>query len=116
MGKELQRLKFTPMSEIDAIMKGKDNRKDNSKKKKKDDEEEDDAEDEGGDASKSDYDYLLGMNLWSLTFEKVEEIKKDLRAKEEELKELRKKTIEQFWDADLDALSAQLDELDLQDD
>merc|ERR1719440_634808 len=35
---------------------------------------------------------------------------------EEELKELKKKTLEQFWDADLDALSAVLDELDLQDD
>merc|ERR1712072_244761 len=41
--KELQKLKFTPMSELNAIMKGKDNRKDNKKKK----EEEEDAEAEG---------------------------------------------------------------------
>jgi DNA topoisomerase-2 len=33
--KELQKLKFTPMSELDAIMKGQDKRKDNGKKRKK---------------------------------------------------------------------------------
>lgn len=114
--KELQKLKFTPMSELNAIMKGKDNRKD-GKKKKEDEEEAEDGE-EGGqaDAEKSDYDYLLGMNLWSLTQEKVDELKKQLKIKEEELKELKKKTIEQFWDADIDAFSMMLDELDLQDD
>jgi len=114
--KELTKLKFTPMSELNAIMKGKDNRKD--AKKKKDDEEEAEGEEgakEEGAAEKSDYDYLLGMNLWSLTYEKVEEIRKQLRLKEEELKELKKKTIETFWDEDLNALSAALDELDLQD-
>jgi len=114
--KELMKLKFTPMSELNAIMKGKDNRKHDKKKK---DEEGDDGE-EGGekdeaDADKSDFDYLLGMNLWSLTQEKVDAIKKDLKTKEDELKELRKKTIEQFWDQDLDALSEVLDQLDLQD-
>jgi len=56
------------------------------------------------------------MNLWSLTHEKVEEIKKQFKIKEEELKELRKITVEMFWDADLDKLAAMLDELDLQDD
>merc|ERR1719253_282791 len=56
------------------------------------------------------------MNLWSLTQEKVDELKKQLRAKEEELGLLKKKSIEQFWDEDLTALSAMLDELDLQDD
>jgi len=110
--KELQKLKFTPMCEINAIMKGKDNRKE--VKKKKDDGE--NGEDEEASAEKSDYDYLLGMNLWSLTQEKVDEIKKQLKIKEDELKELKKKTIEQFWDLDLDALSACLDEMDLSDD
>lgn len=86
-------------------------------RKKKEDEEADEQE-EGAEetADKSDYDYLLGMNLWSLTHEKVEEIKKQLKIKEEELKDLKKTTVEQFWDRDLDALSAMLDELDLQDD
>jgi len=112
--KELQKLKFTPMSELNAIMKGKDNRKYKGDKKE-DDAQEDAGNEETADAEKSDYDYLLGMNLWSLTYEKVEEIKKQLRIKEEELKEMQKKTIEQFWDADLNALSLALDELDAQD-
>merc|ERR1719223_2361576 len=43
--KELVKLKFTPMSELNAIMKGKDNRKD--VKKKKDDEEEEAEGEEG---------------------------------------------------------------------
>lgn len=111
--KELQKLKFTPMCELNAIMKGKDNRKETKKKK---DEDEDGDENEEAAAEKSDYDYLLGMNLWSLTQEKVDEIKKQLRIKEDELKELKKKTIEQFWDLDLDALAACLDEMDLADD
>jgi len=113
--KELQRLKFTPMSELNAIMKGKDKR--HVEKKKKDGEEEEGEEGAGEEsADKSDYDYLLGMNLWSLTQEKVDELKKQLRAKEEELALLKKKSIEQFWDEDLTALSACLDDLDLQDD
>merc|ERR1719321_165197 len=98
------------MSELKAIMKGKDKRKQAGEKK--DDDYEDNGEEASGEvtAEKSDYDYLLGMNLWSLTFEKVEQIKKEL--KEKEHREMKKKTVEQFWDADLDALSAKLDELD----
>jgi DNA topoisomerase-2 len=110
--KELQKLKFTPMSELNAIMKGKDNRR--HKGDKKEDDAQEDAGNEEAEAEKSDYDYLLGMNLWSLTYEKVEEIKKQLRAKEEELKIMQKKTIETFWDEDLVALSAALDEMDAQ--
>jgi DNA topoisomerase-2 len=114
--KELVKLKFTPMSELNAIMKGKDLRKDSSSTKE-DAAEEVQEEADGGNVSaeKSDYDYLLGMNLWSLTFEKVEEIRKQLKAKEEELKVMQKTTIEQFWDNDLVAFSAKLDELDAQD-
>merc|ERR1719199_1154614 len=94
-------------------MKGKDKRK--VDKKKKEDEEEGEAE-EGGevDATKSDFDYLLGMNLWSLTYEKVEEIKKQLRAKEQELDELQRTLIEELWDRDLAALSTALDEAEEQ--
>merc|ERR1719183_747997 len=94
-------------------MKGKDNRKQDKKKK---DEEEEEAGEEGGseeaDAEKSDYDYLLGMNLWSLTFEKVEEIKKQLEIKEQELRALKAKSIENMWDEDLVALSKGLDDLE----
>merc|ERR1719440_2753179 len=102
------------MSELDAPLEAYSKKSTAAKAK---DSEADDAQGgtEEGEVEKSDYDYLLGMNLWSLTHEKVEEIKKQLKIKEDELKELKKKTIEQFWDGDLDALSAMLDELDLQD-
>merc|ERR1719394_800297 len=72
---------------------------------------------EGGDdheAEKSDYDYLLGMNLWSLTYEKVEEIKKQHELKKQELEELKKTTIEMMWDRDLEALLKGLDDMDAQ--
>merc|ERR1719321_2025093 len=100
------------MSELKAIMKGKDKRKQAGEKK--DDDYEDNGEEASGEvtAEKSDYDYLLGMNLWSLTFEKVEEIRKQLKIKEEELKVMQKKAIETFWDEDLVALQEKLDELD----
>merc|ERR1740121_2284293 len=52
------------------------------------------------------------MALWSLTFEKVEEIKKQLAIKIEELEELRKTTIEMMWDRDLEALLKGLDDID----
>merc|ERR1719440_1016564 len=66
-------------------------------------------------AEKSDYDYLLGMNLWSLTYEKVEEIKKQLEAKQQELDAMKKTSLEQLWDRDLDALVKALDEIDARD-
>merc|ERR1719359_1719410 len=89
---ELKKLGFTPMSELNRIMKGKGVETvdgDGAAAKGEDA--------DGDDAEKSDYDYLLGMNLWSLTFEKVEEIKKLLEAKKKELDIMRKTTIEQMW-------------------
>jgi len=74
----------------------------------------DDSATSGG-SERSDYDYLLGMPLWSLTFEKIEEIKKQLEIKRAELKVLQDTTEEMMWDKDLEALSKALDELDLKD-
>jgi len=103
---ELKKLKFTPMSELDAIMKDKTEL-----------EEGDAAEGKEKDTpDKTEYDYLLNMNLWSLTYEKVEEIKKQLEIKKEELNTLKATTIETMWDRDLEALVAALDELDRQED
>jgi len=98
---ELQKKGFKKMSELDAILEGRDV---------------DDEPDSGNaDAEKSDYDYLLNMNLWSLTLEKVEEIKKLRDQKIEELQVLIKTTIETMWDRDLEALLKGLDEIDQQD-
>jgi len=108
--KELQKKGFKPMSELDAILEGK---VDDKHKGADDDANNAAAEDATQeDAEKSDYDYLLGMNLWSLTFEKVEEIKKQHETKVDELNTLKKTTIETMWDRDLQALSKALDEID----
>jgi len=48
-----------------------------------------------------------------LTFEKVEEIKKQLQVKKQELDELSRTTIEFMWDRDLQAVSVALDEVDV---
>lgn len=78
---DLQKRGFKAMSELDAMVDSKKNAPKDEKSTV-----EQDLNNEEPDAEKSDYDYLLGMNLWSLTFEKVEEIKKQLEVKEQELK------------------------------
>ena len=55
------------------------------------------------------YDYLLGMNLYSLTREKVEELEKQKQDKEELYTNLKKKTPEKLWEEDLDELDTYLD-------
>jgi len=108
--KELQKRGFKPMSELDALVEKKKNSPTEEPLPTEEDAEGESSE--GAGAEKSDYDYLLGMNLWSLTFEKVEEIKKQLETKEKELSVLKATSIEAMWDRDLVALSQGLDELE----
>lgn len=58
------------------------------------------------------YDYLLGMAIWSLTLERVEELKRQNQVKTEELNNLLKLSIEEMWSRDLDAVEAELDAID----
>merc|ERR1719316_73255 len=102
--KELKKLGFKQMSKIDTLQEGG---------------ERSSAKDAGAAAAvdeseKSDYDYLLGMNFWSLTEEKVEELNKQSKMKTKELNELQKKTVEDMWEMDLQALSNALDEIEAQ--
>jgi DNA topoisomerase-2 len=55
-----------------------------------------------------DYDYLLGMPLWSLTFEKVEELKKEKAEKMHQLEVLKATSEENLWIQDLDDLSTSI--------
>jgi DNA topoisomerase-2 len=75
-------------------------------------EEEKEREAKGSDDSKDrrNYDYLLSMPLWSLTMERVEELKKERAAKEGELAELKKTTVADMWRRDLAAFVTGLDE------
>jgi hypothetical protein len=50
----------------------------------------------------SGYDYLLGMPLWSLTLEKVEELRQQARSKTEELEKLKLVPHREMWIQDLD--------------
>jgi len=62
--------------------------------------------------TKAGFDYLLGMPIWSLTLERVEELKKQLKDKTSELSDLQNTTPEALWERDLDAVSVELDRLD----
>lgn len=58
------------------------------------------------------YEYLLGMKIWSLTFEKAARLGSELEAKTKELCELQATKPSQIWLKDLDALESALDERD----
>eukprot|EP01053_Blabericola_migrator_P012266 Blabericola_migrator_1__12265@NODE_765_length_6607_cov_284_868043_g545_i0_p1_GENE_NODE_765_length_6607_cov_284_868043_g545_i0NODE_765_length_6607_cov_284_868043_g545_i0_p1_ORF_typecomplete_len1470_score322_53DNA_topoisoIV/PF00521_20/2_4e122TOPRIM_C/PF16898_5/6_7e50DNA_gyraseB/PF00204_25/6_8e38Toprim/PF01751_22/5_6e18HATPase_c/PF02518_26/6_2e09HATPase_c_3/PF13589_6/0_0021LOR/PF04525_12/0_67LOR/PF04525_12/7_1e02_NODE_765_length_6607_cov_284_868043_g545_i016186027 len=61
-----------------------------------------------------DYDYLVGMPLWNLTYEKVEDLKRQRQENEQELEAFRHKTPELLWNEDLDKLEAAIDVLEAQ--
>ena len=56
------------------------------------------------DDTKISYDYLLTMPIYNLTFEKIEELKKQHDEKESEYNELNDKTIQDIWLEELDTL------------
>ncbi|TBU56240.1 type II DNA topoisomerase [Dichomitus squalens] len=71
-------------------------------------EEEDEDGEAGGPAGNlSDFDYLLGMAIWSLTKEKIEKLRQQANEKEQELLELLARTPNQIWQTDLDAFLVQ---------
>jgi DNA topoisomerase-2 len=58
---------------------------------------------------KNNFDYLLSMPIYNLTFEKVEELKKQKQDKETEYNELKEKTINIMWMEELEKLEQVLD-------
>lgn len=58
------------------------------------------------------YNYLLTMPLWNLTYEKVEEIKKSTTDKKNELLMLEKTSVKEMWNADLIAFLEVLDKVE----
>ncbi|KAI8983247.1 type II DNA topoisomerase [Trametes punicea] len=66
-------------------------------------------DEEGGDVegNATDYDYLLGMAIWSLTKEKIEKLLQQAKEKETELLTLLGLTPIQIWQTDLDAFLEQ---------
>lgn len=69
------------------------------------DENLDDADDAETAAGATDYDYLLGMAIWSLTEERVEKLLRQIGDKEDEITTLTKLSAKDLWTKDLDDLS-----------
>lgn len=58
------------------------------------------------------YEYLLGMKIWSLTFERAEELRSQKGVKTKEVEALQGTSPETIWNKDLDAIEELLDERD----
>jgi len=90
--------------------------KDEKKNMSSEDENEDEepVEESASDAELSKgYEYLLGMKIWSLTFERAEELRRQRAEKAEEVKKLEATAPEAIWSADLDVIDEALDERDM---
>ncbi|KAM5542176.1 hypothetical protein V8D89_004049 [Ganoderma adspersum] len=94
--RELRKLQFRPFPKISKAKAAGET---------EDVVEEDDDESEAGGAggNLTDYDYLLGMAIWSLTQEKIEKLKQQAKEKELELFALLALTPNQIWQTDLEA-------------
>ncbi|KAK4569413.1 DNA topoisomerase 2 [Recurvomyces mirabilis] len=65
---------------------------------------EDSSDDKATIAGGNDFDYLLGMAIWSLTEERVAKLNKQIGDKEEEIDALSGKTVKDLWRTDLNGL------------
>eukprot|EP00977_Amphora_coffeiformis_P007253 scaffold1573_cov173-Amphora_coffeaeformis.AAC.10 len=76
--------------------------------------EEEDNQDDGLSTAElaKGYEYLLGMKIWSLTFEKAEALRAELAEKTQELEDLMNTSPNHIWLADLDAIEEALDQRD----
>jgi len=82
-------------------------------KKEKDAEEEEEEEEEASVAELTKgYEYLMGMKLWTLTMEKVNKLKGELKEKAAEVAILEATEPHQIWWNDLNAVEDALDERD----
>ena len=60
------------------------------------------------------YKYLLGMKIWSLTFERVEELRRQRAEKAEEVEKREGTSPKDIWLTDLDAIDEALNERDIE--
>ena len=113
---ELYEKKYDPMSKLEKIIiKSKEEIETEMEliNQNKLNEEEKNEEEENGEKIKipaKEYDYLLTMNLWSLTFERVEELNNQKNKKQSELDALMNCSEKQLWINDLDNFIIALDE------
>jgi DNA topoisomerase-2 len=74
-------------------------------------EEEDNDTDANSDLAKG-YEYLLGMKIWSLTYEKAQQLRRELSEKTKAVEDLEATSPKQLWRNDLKALEGELDDRD----
>lgn len=87
--------------------------KDKDKESSSSSESEESLEESASDAELArGYEYLLGMKIWNLTFEKVEQLRQQLRDKEAAVIELEATPPSKIWENDLDAIEEALNERD----
>jgi len=87
--------------------------KESDKYREEESDVESDVEDDENEATLvKGYEYLLGMKIWSLTFEKAEQLRNELAKKTEEVSDLESTAPTQIWLDDLDSIEAALDERD----
>ena len=63
---------------------------------------------EEGEVSAKEYEYLLGMPMWSVTEERVILLEKQMLEKKQEFDTLKQKPIHLIWNEDLDAFMVEL--------
>lgn len=100
--KELQAKKFATKKQLDMIFTEPVISSDENTKEQEQEQETD--SEPSATVSSREYDYLLSMPLWSLTYEKVEALKKEHKEKSEELERLHRITIYDMWNKDLNDL------------
>jgi DNA gyrase/topoisomerase IV subunit A len=74
--------------------------------------EADDSDDSSNAELAKGYEYLLGMKIWSLTFEKAEKLRLELAEKSRAVSQLEATPPSALWETDLDAIEEALDDRD----
>lgn len=93
---QLTKIKSTKLQEKLGVIKIDEKPEENAE------EEEPEGEEQKRIVSKAkEYDYLLNMNLWSLTYERVEELKRQHRDKTNEMKVLEATSDKDMWREDI---------------
>jgi DNA topoisomerase-2 len=107
----LYREKFTPMSKLNDMQK-KVTKDEEVEIEIKNNEDETEDGDENTVVPAKEYDYLLGLPLWSLTYERVQDLQNQKQIKEDELKKLKATPVIDLWISDLERFLEVLDEVE----
>lgn len=89
----------------------KEDARNNSRNNDADSDSEDAEDSSNADLAKG-YEYLLGMKIWSLTFEKAEKLRKELAEKTHAVTRLEQTPPSTLWENDLDSIEEALDDRD----